>query len=265
MAEQENPFGPRFSKVAIDAFRDTREYKDWSRNFENLKRAIARKVSPRDMQPLLKAGAKEDKLLTLLAFVVNDSKGVSSSLMKKRRILAALANELISVTQRATWIVKDPSFDGRFWLAVEGCLSWDFVPQAGVIETNVLKSMRALALLIRQRGEALGKQSRLLKRHVRTRGALSLIAYVRAVTKESFDTEIAYLLTAAHRATNQNKAFTADQIKKVRQRHLPTVPNRNQKYLQSSSLVGRLGIGAINNGKSEPKRLTLGQRIAGLR
>jgi hypothetical protein len=79
--------GPRFSKAAIEALRHTPGFEEWNRDFEKSKRKVQSRVSPRDIQPLLKAGAKKDRLLTLLAFIVNDSKG-EGDLMAKRRSLA---------------------------------------------------------------------------------------------------------------------------------------------------------------------------------
>jgi hypothetical protein len=146
------PEAPRFSQAAIDALRHTPGFEKWNRDFEDLRRAIGRRVSPRDIQPLLKAGAKEDKLLTLLAFVVCGPDGLSSEFMARRKSLAKLAAQLISVTEHATFIVNDPLCDGRFWWALEAGLSWDLVPKAGVIEASTLKQMRAFARLIEDRG-----------------------------------------------------------------------------------------------------------------
>jgi hypothetical protein len=256
MAQQKAPF---ISHTAIESLRRARDFEEWNRNFENLKAEIRRQISPRDMRPLVRAGAEEDKLLTWLAFSVYDSRGLSPELMARRKSLASLANQLTTVTRHATRIIRDPLYDGPFWLALEAGLPWDTIPQAGVIEASVLKGMNALSELIKNRGDALGKLSRDLKKGARTRSIRSLVAYVFICTKRkrNFDAEIAFLLTAAFKSAEQKKEFTADQIKKFRQRHLLSdLQNRDRGGSRPQTL---------GDGKSELKRLTFGQRIAAIR
>jgi hypothetical protein len=224
------PDSPSFSQAAIDALRRTPGFEKWNHDFEDLRRAIRRRVSPRDIRPLLKAGADEDKLVTLLAFVVCGASGLSPEFMARRKSLAKLAEQLMRLTQHAAQILNDPLCDGRAWLALEAGLSWDLVPKAGVIESSTLEQMRALARLVKDRGDAFGRDSRSLKKTVRTKAMRDLIVYVHISTNEHFDAEIAYLLEAAHRAVapkmhkrlsktpKQETYFTADQIKKFRQR-----------------------------------------------
>jgi hypothetical protein len=253
---------PSFSQAAIEAFRYSQGFKTWNRDFESLKRKIQRRVSPHDLQPILKAGAEEDRVLTLLAFIVCDSKGLLSQFMRKRKALASLAVQLETVTKHAARIVKDPLCDGRFWLALEGGLSWDLVPQSGVIETPTLERMRALAQLIKDRGDLLGKLSRDLKRIVRNRGMRDLIAYVGMCTEEPFNSNIAYLLGAAHKAAGLEKHFTADQIKKFRQRNLAGLRIPVRDNAQDAAVTTALG--STTAVDREPKRTTFGQRIAGI-
>ena len=90
----------------------------------------------------------------------------------------------------------------------------------------MLERMRALAKLVQNRGDALGQLSRQLKRDLRIRGMQNLLPYIWLCTKgqdANFDAEIAYSLTAAFKAVAKDKSFTADQIKKFRQRHLPNL------------------------------------------
>jgi hypothetical protein len=208
-------------------------FEEWSRDFEKLKRAIGRQVSPRDIRPLLKAGAVNDQILEWLAWVVYDSNNYPlSQLMAKRRSLRSLAAQLATVIEHATRLVNDPECDGRFWLALESGLSWDLVPKAGVIEAPVLERMRALAQLIKDRGDALGQLSRQLKRDHRVQGMRNLLAYIWVSTQGNngnFDTEIAYLLASAFKAAGKQRSFTADQVKKFRQRHLPNLAGLRRK------------------------------------
>lgn len=111
---------PSFSQAAIEAFRDTPEFEIWNRGFESLKRKIRDRVSPKDTQPLVRAGAEEDRIFALLALVVCDSKGLSTKLMARRESLGVLARDLEAVTNRAERSIQDPLCDGRFWLALGG-------------------------------------------------------------------------------------------------------------------------------------------------
>jgi hypothetical protein len=68
-------------------------------------------------------------------------------------------------------------------------------------------------------------------------------------TKGNFDAEIAYLLEAAYRAADpkiyklvvksskRGRHFTADQIKKVRQRHLTLAPSTKSKSQVTSEPI----------------------------
>ncbi len=252
---------PRFSQAAIENLRNTRDFEEWNRRFEDLKHSIDLRISPRDIQPLLKAGAEKDQLLTWLAFVVLDSAGLSPKLMESQRYLAKVAADMEDVVSRATRIVNDPRSDGRFWLALEGELPWDQVPKSGVIEARVLEHMRAFARLIRDRSELLGRDSRLLRKIVRNRSLQSLIAYVLIRTKHTFDAEIAYLLEASHRAVRVERNFSTDQIKKFRQRHVgtPLDPSRDKSPIASSPPAG---LKTSTAAMQPASRKTFGQRIA---
>jgi hypothetical protein len=224
MSRQE---APHITQGSVEALRHTAAFVQWTRDFERLKRDIGRRISPRDIQPLLNAGATEDGVLAQLAFVVHDSDKSLSELIRKRQALRSLAAQLSTVTVHATRLLNDPCCDGRFWLAAEGFLSWDIVPRAGAVQGAVLNKMKELAQLVDERGRALGQLSRQLKTLVRNRGVRDLLAYVALHTRDkdlNLDREIAELLMAAFRAAGKKKDFTADQIKKFRQRHLRASP-----------------------------------------
>jgi hypothetical protein len=54
-----------------------------------------------------------------------------------------------------------------------------------------------------------------------------LILYVREATGRTFDQQIATLLMDAFEANGQNRKFSPDQIKKHRQRYVPSSRARN--------------------------------------
>jgi hypothetical protein len=244
---------PRCSQKAINPPCEATTCEDWDRAFHALRTNIGRRVSPRDLRPLLKAGADEKKVLTLLTLAAIDSDRHLSGIMEKSRSLRRLANELVSAANNAARVVNEFGCDGRFWLAVEGLMSWDFVPKPGAIEENAIQQIRALAELVKSRGEALVVLSRNLKKINRATSIRDLLAYVWYSTRrgDGFDTEIAYLLTTAHDVAGCKRLFTSDQIKKFRQRHLPT-----REVLDAIHRAGAEGY--VHQQKS------FGQRIAGI-
>jgi hypothetical protein len=124
----------------------------------------------------------------------------------------------------------------------------------------VLEQMRALARLIKERGDLLGKLSRDLKKIMRKRGMRDLLAYVGMCTGEHFNAEIAYLLGAAYRANGLDKVFTADLVKKFRQRHVAKPRNPERDKVQPLAVVA--AVGAMRSVGRESKSKTFGQRIA---
>jgi hypothetical protein len=247
--------------------RDTSAFRDWNHEFDSLIKNIRRRLSPRDLQPLLKAGTDEERILALLAFTIVDYRDrFLSKMIVKRRELESLANQLEAAVNHTKRVVEDVQCDGRFWLAAQGLLSWDQIPEPGAIEAPTLTRMDDLVRLIKSRGEAFGVLSRKVKMIHRHTALRDLLAYVWLSTQEvaKFDAEIAHLLTASYAAAGHTELFTADRIKKFRQRNLPEVRHKSSKPLSTrhSSSSERQGQGHVEDHLRRP---TLGQRIAGMK
>ena len=127
------------------------QYADWTKQFEALKPQVKRKADGAFVTELRRARAKEDDLFELLTMSVYDEGGWSRSMRQAREQLNSLANQLVTVTNFAERVVKDPLSDGRFYFALLAGLPWDQVPKPGIIEAPTLKGMRALAELIANR------------------------------------------------------------------------------------------------------------------
>jgi hypothetical protein len=106
-------------------------------------------------------------------------------------------------------------------MALFSRLPWDQVPKAGTIESLTITIMRAFAERTRKRAQAMGSISRWLSISGRTNGVRHLLKYVYVTTHKNFDFQIAFLLSDAHEVAGKKRVFTADQIKKLRQRYLP--------------------------------------------
>lgn len=264
---------PSFSQNAMDSRRKTKDFEAWNRNFESLRRAIRIHVSPRDVHPIARAGAEEETLISLLAWVVYDQEGLSPQMMNSRRALKSAAQQLSTVANHVARVVNDPQCDGRFWLALVGGLSWDFVPTPGRIESPSLNQMRALAELLKERGAELGKNARMLAKLKRTNSLKDLVRYANYFAKpgKNFDSELTYLLDAAQRAAKKwepvagyrkspkERMFTIEQIKKFRQRNFPAPTDQALNTGKGKMIVPA---GADPN-PSYPaaKPMTIGQRM----
>lgn len=103
----------------------------------------------------------------------------------------------------------------------------------------------------------MGKLSRDLKKLLRNTDPRNLIAYIEMCTGRHFDTEIAYLLGAAYKAAGTDKCFTADQIKKFRQRHVARSGSAQHNEARGLPTLGQM-ISARNKFPvdGEPKRRT---------
>ena len=222
---------------------------EWNREFDELKRRIGRKADKTHLTALRRAGANEELLLELLTMSVHDTGGASRLMRRSRENLASLVDQLVTVTNFAERVANDPKCDGRFWLALLCELPWNQVPKPGRLEAATLKRMRDFAEMFRGRAAAMGAMSRTVTRINGTMGRRRLLMSVHSITNKNFDREIAWLLSDAYEAAGRHERFSAEQIKKFRQRHLPET-------------CGRGTASAPNGVDPSPKRKTFGQRIA---
>jgi len=185
------------------------------------KRFAASLTAGRRLRRIVKAGADECKLITLLAFVSQstDNTIVARLIRKQKKSLEGLAAQMEAVARHADRVLASRLSYAGFWLALLGDND-DYQGTAGQHNNPLPKQMRAFAEHLRTEIRHFGWLPRRVQAH-RKMYLSSLLLYICETTGESFDQEIAFLLTDAFEANGKSRAFSAEQIKKYRQRHIP--------------------------------------------
>lgn len=199
-----------------------KEYQEWSREFEALKKKIA-KIPGNDLYTLKKANAAPDLILEALTGIVWDLPMDWREKMKRNQAkLVHAADAVGSAAEAVEKVSKDPACYPGFWmLALNRHSTFGQLKQQMFVPSKMLRGMRAYekyALDIAKLfGEILRKQAQL----IRVEKIGSLLAYIQHVTGRNYDDELARLITDAHEAVGSKKQFSATQLKKLRQRHIP--------------------------------------------
>jgi len=225
------------------------EYKQFNRNFDALKKAIARVPGmERDLFAIAKGNSeRRDTILERLAHIVRDlPQGWRDSLKKSQDGYKDAAKKLRPAVKAIEKIVHDPGCRIELWLLLlnPGVTVTINEEQDARVKSRVLymlRTMRAYEEYALAMAKELGRYSRSQVQLRRRRDVSVLIRYVRQITDRNCDEEIARLLTDAHFAVGSTKKFSAAQIKKLRQRHIPEIEPKLPKL--GSQLPSRLPAG----------------------
>lgn len=209
------------------------------------KRILGVNGADEDLRKLARARMDRKRMLRLLALQVRsraDEQSWCSLVRKNNEELRRVADELVDVANHVERISHDPSFDLRvlvnsmrtaceqFLLAEIGTLvdlSRSSDPQPGRSSPEfAVKEMHSLAALYRKRAERFGELLRIAPRGHRNFFLLELLYQIYRASGENHDDVVARLLKDAHQAVGSPKKFSADQIKKFRQRYLTPVLER---------------------------------------
>jgi hypothetical protein len=205
MSEQ----SPKFLIGPLETLKGTPHFEQWRVILDQVKRLLAKRVSPRDLQPISRAGAKEDAILERLAFIVCNFRYSSSTPAQARAALRDLAAQLKNTAEHADRVISRLLISQQMREAIE----------AQVVE------MRTLSAELEKEAGSLGLMCRGINKVNRNMAIAELLSYVHlstAPSRKNFDSEIAALLTSTFRAAGKpDRQFTAAGIKKFRQRHLP--------------------------------------------
>ena len=200
------------------------EYQEFQRKFDGLKRRIAKCPGiQRDLSTLKSANADPNVVLECLTNVVwNHAQEWRSDMRRQQTKMSRAAAMLRSTVETVESISKAPDCHPGYWMAIlNRHSSLADLSQQMFVPSIVVNGMRAYEKYCRSVanmfGEILRKQAQL--RRVEDLGILT--SYVRHTTGSSFDAELARLLTDAYESIGLRKQFSADQLKKFRQRHLP--------------------------------------------
>jgi hypothetical protein len=201
------------------------DYEQFNRRFDDLKNGIARhKGVERDLRTLVRAGADRNTLLELLVHVVQDLRqGWRVSFKEKQDTFRAAVRQIHDAIEGVEKVANDPLCRGELWLLllnpdVDSIKTGDIKKFQRRV-TYMLRMMRAYERWAIDMAEAFGKQMRKQTQVIRNRKVGTLLNYVRHKTGMNHDDIVARLLTDAHDVVGSNKQFSADQLKKLRQRH----------------------------------------------
>lgn len=207
------------------------EYQQFNRAFDALKEAIARVHGiERDLFAIAKGDREfRDTILECLARIVRDiPQSWRESLKGEQDDFRNAANKLRLAVKSVERTLRYPDGLGELWLLILNpgvTVEIDKAKKAQVRSQvlHMVRLMRAYEEYALAMAKQLGRFSRSQVQLSRRRDIGVLVKYVRQKTGRNYDEEIARLLTDAHVAVGSKKKFSSDQVKKLRQRHLPEI------------------------------------------
>jgi phage FluMu protein gp41 len=101
------------------------------------------------------------------------------------------------------------------------------------VPTQVLRGMRAYEKYALDIAKLFGEIRRKQAQLIRMENVGRLMAYIQHITGRNYDDELARLITNAHEVVGSKKQFSADQLKKLRQRHFPKPQAKMPSFLEA--------------------------------
>jgi hypothetical protein len=215
----------------------------WQANFEATKRNVLRApIVAQRLDTLRKAGADADKVLALLCFVAtDDSETITRTFESQQRKLTKLADKLEHISAEIGAVLSNPFNYSEFWINV---LSQQMPPE--YLNNDKLAGLRTAP------GNRTKPLLKLLRAEARRFGALRkkyrplhhdaylglLLKYVKESTGKPHDDEMADLLQAAHDALGVQAEFTAEGLRKLRQRKFPDLVQKREQSAPSDDWLG---------------------------
>ena len=218
------------SRITVEDIRKLgweEDYKTFNRSVDALKKRIASvRGIERDLYSVAEGDAgKRDAILELLAELVRDlPHNWRGALRKNQSTYRNAANELHSAINAVEKAASIPVELNEWLLAILNpgvTITVDELQKQRVKKqiSRMLRLMRAHEEYALALAKQLGSFSRTQAQLIRRRDLARLMWYVRQITGKNCDDVIARLATDAHVAIGSKKRFSADQIKKLRQRH----------------------------------------------
>ncbi len=177
-----------------------------------------------DLKTLAKAGADKKQIARLLALAaLGDDESWRLEVKRKQNQLKSVARRLDSVSEAYEELRTDPFCGPHIWLALLGMMKWEDVqgPAEKGSKSLLQSMMQRAAAAARSQASSLGQILRQGAPHSRRSPIVALCYYIRTSTGRHHDDVVVRLLIDAHEAVPAPKAFSADQIKKLRQRYMP--------------------------------------------
>jgi hypothetical protein len=201
-----------------------KDYREFEQKFDELKGKIAKTSgAKKDLWTLKEDGADPDLILEQLTHIIWDLPMACRKDMERHQDkLARTAKALHYAAEAVERVSRDPSCYPGSWMAVlNRHAAWSEVKRQMFVPSRMLRGMRAYEKYALDIAKMFGEIRRKQAQLIRMEKIGSLVAYIRHATGRNHDDELARLITDAHEAAGSKRQFSADQLKKLRQRHIP--------------------------------------------
>lgn len=202
------------------------DHDEWEKGVAKLESGI-NKSSSRDLDVLIRAGADRKKLIRLLALTASEdgSEHWKKLIRQRRNALRSLARRMETLSAEARKQAADITFRAQFHFycfekgAVLGMKEPTPLREVPGVSFTI-SGMRALARMYRDEAK---QMTQLLRHYGQTdSGLVHLLLCVYLWTRDSTDRRyevLARLLTDAFEAAGKRDEFSADQLRKIWNRH----------------------------------------------
>jgi hypothetical protein len=216
------------------------DYLEWKRDIESRRQKILRAPAVvTNLKKLSAAGADEDKLLLGLAMAPSeDFSEIHRYIQDKKMALKRLAEHLESASSEMDRAFSSPLNFSIGWKALLlpfAATGFPNVEKLKQLPAGLTAAMRRFASALRVEERNLGRLIRLHPRLTDNDYLARIVSYIKESTGRFHDELLADLLQAAHDTLGSEKQFSAESLKKFRQRHARSlVRTRESPTLPSS-------------------------------
>lgn len=219
---------------------DDADYKEWQQEIESKKQKILKAPAVAlKLSALREAGADADKVLHGLALLVSENTSeISKFINQRRRALKRLAERLESASSELEQIFSNSLNFSSVWKAFLFPFAITEFPdteQLKQLPIGLSARMRTFASALRGEERILGRLTRLHPRLTDNYFLAGVMSYIKESTGNFHDELFADLLQAAHDTFGSNKQFSAESLKKFRQRHASSLIRSRGKSEPDSS------------------------------
>ena len=213
---------------------DDADHREWQRDIESRKQKIlkAPAVSAK-LKALQDAGADADKLLLVLAMAPSQNyEEIRRAAQERKRAIGRLAERIERASSELDQTFSNPLNFSSAWSALLFSFAFTEFPDTEKLTqlpSGLTARMRRFASALRdeerQFGRLIGLHPRLIDQDYLGR----IVRYIKESTGGFQDELLADLLQAAHDTLGSKKQFSAESLKKFRQRHARSLVRTRKK------------------------------------
>jgi hypothetical protein len=199
-----------------------------------------------DLARLSRAHIDSSGVLRTIALMAKPTNNLWKDMVRERRKeLLQLSDDLSRIALLAERLSTDPFSSVRVWLALMDRMDGkelhhhETAGKPSVLERDLIRKLRKYAEVNRARADLLGKFLKNQTKLDRGWPLFTLLQLVHRSSRKNHDDVLARLLTDAHEVMGRKKRFSADQLKKFRQRRLKPTLER----IRLNETLDALGLG----------------------